>query len=375
MTDLTRLSVSLTKHGAHKVRSLLEKFPVDDVLKNTWDKHSGIRIDRAQARKILSAFAGDKLPGIWAEAKRRGSDTLRHLVFLGIAFSHHTLIDALVNGGTADGKGTILRAALGGGKAFTNFKNDLEELGLATAAQVNSVAYDLRGLLANPQLGDLAAQLFSIKLSEAGWNGSPSLIDECVRFNFHKVLSCSEADFRRWLTISGKVVPQDDELPDTKDANEEAISPFRFHAGHTDRKTGTIARRSTRAASARLLHNEIQSVLYAVLVAAHGKANVGTELSTGSSTTIDLVVKVGVTYEFYEIKTSPSIKKCLRQALSQLIEYTYWPSAARATKMVVASEASITRDGELYLKHLRSIGIPVYYRQVDRSKKTVSKEY
>jgi hypothetical protein len=121
MTDITRLRVSLTKHGAHKIFVLLENFQPDDVLKNTWDTFKGIRIDRAQARKNLSSFAGDKLPGFWADAKARGPDTLKQLVFIAIAFSHYELIAALSNGSNGSGGGTIRRADLGGGKAFTNF--------------------------------------------------------------------------------------------------------------------------------------------------------------------------------------------------------------------------------------------------------------
>jgi hypothetical protein len=375
MLDLTKLRVSLTKHGAHKVLTLLEKFHPDKVVPNTWDKFGGIKIDAAQARKNLSAFADDKLPGFWSDAKSRGSDTLRQLVFLAIAFSHHSLIEALQRGSTGNGKGKIVRDLVLRGKAFTNFKNDLEDLGLATLSDATSVSYDFTQLLGNAQLGDLAAQLIALKLSEAGWSGTSALAQESLAIGLHRALSFSDVDFRKWLTDPTGFVRDEDELPDTTDQDEELVSPFNFQSGHIPRKGGTVGRRVGRNASAKLLHNEIQSVLYDLLVDIHGKPNVGTELKTGSSgTSVDLVVRNGTAHEFYEIKTSPSLKKCIRQALSQLIEYAYWPSASRASKLVIVSEAKITKDGTRFLKHLRSIGIPLHYRQIDMVAKKISTE-
>ena len=54
-SGLSKLRVSLTKHGAHKVATLLRAFPKDQVLDNTQGTHDAIRIDRAQAVKNLSA--------------------------------------------------------------------------------------------------------------------------------------------------------------------------------------------------------------------------------------------------------------------------------------------------------------------------------
>ena len=54
MLDLGRLSVSLTKHGAHKLALLLAKYDKDDILNRLWDEEPGINIETAQAKKNLS---------------------------------------------------------------------------------------------------------------------------------------------------------------------------------------------------------------------------------------------------------------------------------------------------------------------------------
>jgi hypothetical protein len=45
---------------------------------------------------------------------------------------------------------------------------------------------------------------------------------------------------------------------------------------------------------------------------------------------IDLVVRTGEGYEFYEIKTYGSARACIREAIGQLLEYAMWPGAEPA---------------------------------------------
>jgi hypothetical protein len=84
MTNLKRLSVSLTKHGAHKVASLLEKVAIENVIQSTWHTVRGINIDSAQAKKTLSASEDGVLPDVWLSAKEAGTKTLRGMILLGI---------------------------------------------------------------------------------------------------------------------------------------------------------------------------------------------------------------------------------------------------------------------------------------------------
>lgn len=68
-------------------------------------------------------------------------------------------------------------------------------------------------------------------------------------------------------------------------------------------------------------HPVIQKVLYDYLVKEYGNGNVGTENSTSIGTEIDIVTKHGDEYDLYEIKTALDIRLCIREALSQLLEY------------------------------------------------------
>lgn len=57
MVDLKKLSVSFTKHGAHKLALLLRKHGKDDLLSNVSGVESDVNIDLAQAEKNLSRKA------------------------------------------------------------------------------------------------------------------------------------------------------------------------------------------------------------------------------------------------------------------------------------------------------------------------------
>lgn len=200
MTDLSKLTVSLTKHGAHKVTRLLKNFPVEKVLANTWGTFEDIRIDGAQAKKNLSAFADGSLPGVWAEAKRIGGATLDRLVFVAIAFSHHELITSLKKGAKGFARGSLTDVSFQGRKSFTNFKNDIEELGFAIEADNQHVSYDLSAIFQDKKLPPLVAKVFGLKLKAAGWTGDPNLIDECIALGFHEALAVPEEYFRDWLS-------------------------------------------------------------------------------------------------------------------------------------------------------------------------------
>lgn len=68
-------------------------------------------------------------------------------------------------------------------------------------------------------------------------------------------------------------------------------------------------------------HPVIQKALYDYLVKEYGKENVGTENLTPIGTEIDIVAKHGDEYDLYEIKTISDIRLCIRESLSQLLEY------------------------------------------------------
>jgi hypothetical protein len=119
-----------------------------------------------------------------------------------------------------------------------------------------------------------------------------------------------------------------------------------------------------------LRHNIIQYALGEHLIEKYGKGSVCDELPTGNLTKIDLAVKDGEDYIYYEIKVAETAQHCIRQALGQLLEYSYWPGARRAKGLVIVGEPPCDAYARRYMKDLqKEFKLPVEYRQFNLDKK------
>ena len=370
-TNLGTLKVSLTKHGAHKIATLLRTYDCAHVLNHLEGSVAGVNIERAQALRNFSADASERVPELWDEARTMGGEVIHALVLIGIIFSHLSLIDALKVGAQRQRyKGQIHKGVLLNGKAFTNFKHTLVELGYGTGATDSKVDYDFTKLFRITGLNELAAKLLRLKLKSAHWDEKNSLEEELTTLEIHKVFSIDEASFRAWIATgtSAPVVPLTKEDEDFFDAADEKLQtkPFVFVKGHAPKKTGKVlVTAPTTEVEADLLHNAMQTKLYNQLVVSYGGDCVGTENSSGSGTAIDLVVQTSTFRWFYEIKTTDSVKACIRQAIPQLLEYAYWQGdVTRASKLIIVGPKPITFEGETYLKFLRdTFNLHFYYEQ------------
>jgi hypothetical protein len=95
-----------------------------------------------------------------------------------------------------------------------------------------------------------------------------------------------------------------------------------------------------------------------------GKQNISSESSSGISNKIDVILKNGSEYWFYEVKTGGTARACIREALGQLLEYSYWPGAQRASKLIVAGEPRLDEDAASYIASIRDIfSLPITYEQ------------
>lgn len=143
------------------------------------------------------------------------------------------------------------------------------------------------------------------------------------------------------------------------------IVPFAFRPGCTIKPSSTIASQVQRELDISLRHNELQEALYRQLADKYGAENVGTELSSGVGTSVDVVVRQEDEFWFYEIKTAFSPRACLRQALGQLLEYSFWPGSQEATRLIVVGEAALDEGGEEYLITLRKrFSLSLEYEQI-----------
>jgi hypothetical protein len=150
-----------------------------------------------------------------------------------------------------------------------------------------------------------------------------------------------------------------------KPVSVELETQFCFQPGLRTKKRKAIVEQSHQQIERDLRHNELQKALYHRLARECGKQNVGTENRGVNGTSIDLVVQRKSDYWFYEIKTADTVRACLREALGQLLEYSFWPGAQKAVRLVVAGEYPMEKSAEEYLECLRNLfSLPIDYEQI-----------
>jgi hypothetical protein len=169
-------------------------------------------------------------------------------------------------------------------------------------------------------------------------------------------------DFDRLLPLY-KYVESESDLPILDDG-----SGFTFRPEHQldrpERRYRTDAIRATGQNEVYLRHSQLQDVLEQKLRSELGN-RVASEHPDGIGGRVDLIAQRGADLEFYEIKIGGSARSCIRQALGQLMEYGFWPGAARPAKLFVVGEPPLDGKAEDYLQSLREeFKIPIYYRQV-----------
>jgi len=176
------------------------------------------------------------------------------------------------------------------------------------------------------------------------------------KINYEKILN----DFDRLLALyqyvesAGTTAP----LPLPK-------SDFAFKPGYSKKVTTAKATFTEKELDLDLRHNLLQEALYQRLTSKYGKKNVRTEHPSGVGTQIDVVVQIKGEYWFYEIKTALTPRACLREAIGQLLEYSYWPGAQEPTRFIVAGESPIDEDGQEYILRLRKrFSLPIEYETI-----------
>ena len=111
-------------------------------------------------------------------------------------------------------------------------------------------------------------------------------------------------------------------------------------------------------------HSLIQEKLQKKLENTYGESNVSVENACYGKK-IDLVVRVGNKFRFYEIKTASSAKASIREAIGQLMEYAYWPGTTNAHRIVVVGEHELDVKARDYLTFLnKTFQLPIKYLRV-----------
>lgn len=66
---------------------------------------------------------------------------------------------------------------------------------------------------------------------------------------------------------------------------------------------------------------------------------------------------------FFEVKTNASAKLCIREALGQILEYSYYPNISRAKSLFIVGPEEPQKDDISYMNYLRNnFKLPIWYR-------------
>lgn len=148
---------------------------------------------------------------------------------------------------------------------------------------------------------------------------------------------------------------------------------FQFGVSNSDsngkgKVKSSVHTREPRTVEITYLHKAISDKLTQKLIERYGKTNVRAEHPAGyNSNRIDIVVKSEQGLIFYEIKTYPTLKNSIREAIGQLLEYGLWTNQNRAKELIIVTQPHKNFEkAKAYLNHLRSLfKIPIYYQSFD----------
>lgn len=80
-------------------------------------------------------------------------------------------------------------------------------------------------------------------------------------------------------------------------------------------------------------------------------------------------------WHYFEIKTD-NPKLSIRNALGQILEYSYWPESERANKLIIISDNPPDSDTKKYLAHIRrKFNLPLFYRYFDMAANVLSEDF
>ena len=148
------------------------------------------------------------------------------------------------------------------------------------------------------------------------------------------------------------------------------------HGEDDDGKPTTITHvREPKSVEIVYLHKEISKSLTKELRKKYGEKNVTPEHSAGyGANRIDIVVKDKSDLIFYEIKTYPTLKTSIREAIGQLMEYSLWTNQKKAKQLIVITQPNEDFEkARTYFKHLRdTYNLPLYYQSYDSEKNILS---
>lgn len=146
---------------------------------------------------------------------------------------------------------------------------------------------------------------------------------------------------------------------------------LRLEAGNGTRVGGGTVRMVAREYERAKRHSDIQNALYDYLKARYPGQIVGAEKQC-----VDLHVDFGDKYWLYEIKTAWTAKKCICEAMGQLLQYAYWPDREGPERLIIVGEPALTEDAAKYMAGLRKrFSLNIYYQKFDTENKILEENW
>ena len=143
-----------------------------------------------------------------------------------------------------------------------------------------------------------------------------------------------------------------------------------FQSGHNPKTEIRGKKYNSNESEIEYDHNRMVNNSYLQLVEKYGKDYVGTDNPTGYGTEIDTIVKHhDYKYTLYEMKTACTSKRCIREAIGQLLEYAYFSKNNNIEKLIVVGPVTIENESIEYLKRLRKqFKLRIYYQRYNSEK-------
>jgi hypothetical protein len=190
---------------------------------------------------------------------------------------------------------------------------------------------------------------------------SASLLDIKSFFFFGETQDAKLVDVDAILRLFDRLLPIYEYVEST--GTSFPPSPLARVNGDEHLRTSTTMTSIAKVIDVSLRHNSIRKGLNKYLTTKYGIGSVFSEVA-GPSMRIDMVVESSGRRLYFEIKTGLSARACIREALSQLLEYSYWPGAKEADLLYVIGEAQLDAEAEEFLHRIRKrFGLPIHYRQ------------
>ena len=191
-----------------------------------------------------------------------------------------------------------------------------------------------------------------------------SLVKPKTFIFFGKLINSRHIDYDEILLTFDKMLPIYEyiEKPNTKILTKN--NPFIFKKTNVSLPQSRNYTRKQIEIDLDIRHSKIQEKLTDDLFKKFGNNNVSLEHPINGNK-IDVVVNNNGMIYFYEIKTAPTARDCIRQALGQIFDYAYWPGLKNADKLFIVGENTIDKNTENYLSFLKKqYGVVLEYIQI-----------